>query len=164
MVVEMQHDRGLAWRPVLSVSWPTSIAGAIGQGVRIELTNSGGGPAISCRYLGMPQDDTLETMSVAVDVPPGGTKLVVTNQQMDRNESTELCKWTDDRGFGHTLDVMGVIFAKDVLDTRYRWVVAKDSRSQPIIERVERWLQGTEPKPSWAGNRNLWPDYGATAP
>jgi hypothetical protein len=98
VIVEMQHDRQLAWQPVLSVSWPSHVAGTVGPEVQIELTNSGGGPGISCRYLGMPREDTLKNMSVAVDVPSRGTKRIVTNQQMDRNESTELCKWIDDKG------------------------------------------------------------------
>lgn len=162
VVVEMQRDRVLAWQPVLSVRWPSHVPGAVGQEVPIDLINAGGGPALSCRYVGMPREEGLETMSAAVDIPSGQTVRIFANQQMDRGESASLCKWTDSQGFGHTVEGMGAIFSKDIFDTRYRFLVVKDSRSQAIIERVERWAPSTEPKPSWAGNRDIWPDYSAS--
>jgi hypothetical protein len=161
LVSEMRNDRELAYRPVLSVHWPSHVPGTVGVHVPIELTNSGTGPAISCRYVGVVQDQNpLESMSAVVDVPGGQTVTIHADQQLDRNESFALCKWVDESGIGHTLEAMGAIFAKDALDWRYRFIVVKDSRSQPLIERVERWRPGESPEPTWTTCRDLWPDYG----
>ncbi len=159
LVTEMQRDRELQCQPVLSVRWPSHVAGTTGTDVPIELTNAGTGPAISCRYVTLARDPSpLELMTPGVDVPPGRTVTAHADLQLDRNETFQLCKWVDDQGFGHTSDTMGAIFAKDVLGHRYRFVVVKDSRQQPLIERVDRWLPG-DPEPAWM-SRDIWPDYG----
>lgn len=161
LVTEMQRDRELTWQPVLSVRWPAHVPGTTGHQIEIELTNAGGGPAISCRYVGMPRENSLETMSAAIDVPAGRTVKIFANQQQDRNVSTRLCTWTDEDGVGHNAEAMGAIFAKDVVGTRYRFLVVKDSRSQPLIERVERWRREEGVEPPWGSNRDIWPDYGS---
>lgn len=161
LVSEMRNDRELAYRPVLSVHWPSHVPGTVGAHVPIDLTNAGTGPAVSCRYVGITGDqDPLESMSATVDVPAGHKVEIFADQQLDRNESFALCKWVDESGFGHTVESMGAIFAKNVLGWRYRFVVVKDSRSQPLVERVERWRPGQSPEPTWASCRDIWPDYG----
>ena len=159
VVQEMRRDRDLSWCPIMSVRWPSHAPGSVGSGVGIELTNSGSGPAITCRYVGTSSgQDPIEAMSPAVDVAPGHTVATVISQQIDRNESMRLSKWIDDRGLGHTVDTMGAIFAKDVFGNRYRFVVVKDSRQQALIEHVDRWSPG-EGHPDWM-SRDVWPDYG----
>lgn len=165
LVVEMRTDRDLAYKPVLSVHWTMHKPGTVGPRVPIELTNSGTGPAITCRYVGLtPDQGPLETMSHAVNVPAGHTLTIQTDQQLDRNESVALCKWVDDSGLGHTVETLGAIFAKDVLGWRYRFIVVKDTRSKPLVERVERWRPGEPPEPSWARCRDIWPDYEVASP
>ncbi len=161
LVVETRADRELSYRPVLSVHWPSHVPGSVGPNIYLELTNSGTGPALSCRYVGMPAGQSpLECMTRSLDVPPGKTVEARTTQQLDRNEALALCRWIDESGIGHTHDTLGALFAKDLLNWRYRFVVVKDSQSQPLIERVERWRPGESPAPSWARSRDIWPDYG----
>jgi hypothetical protein len=58
------------------------------------------------------------------------------------------------------VESLGALFTKDILGTRYRFLVVKDGSSRAIIERRERWRLGEDPDPPWANYRVIWPDYG----
>ena len=125
----------------------------------VELTNSGGGPAVLCRLvvMGDGQDGWLAS---AVDIPPGSTVTVRADQVLDGSVSVPLSTWNGDDGFNHNVESLGAIFAKDILGTRHRFLVVKDGSSRAIIERKERWRLVEDPDPSWAKYRVIWPDYG----
>jgi hypothetical protein len=159
LVAETVRDRELRWEPLPSVRWTGSIVGSGGPDHDIELTNAGGGPAVSCRLVlkGEGQDGWL---SPSIDIPPGSTVIVRADQVLDGSVSVPLSTWKGDDGFNHNVESLGAIFCKDILGTRYRYLVVKDGSSRAIIERRERWRLGEDPDPSWAGYRVIWPDYG----
>ena len=160
LVAETVRDRELRWEPVPGVRWPGNVVGSGGPGRGIELTNAGGGPAVSCRLVIM-RDGQDGWLTPAVDIPPGSAVTVQADQVLDGSISTALSTWEDDDGFNHNAESLGAIFAKDILGTRYRFLVVKDGSSRSIIERRERWRLGEDPKPQWANYRVIWPDYGA---
>jgi hypothetical protein len=99
-------------------------------------------------------------LTPAVDIPPGSTVTVRADQVLDGSVSVALSTWKGDDGFNHNVESLGAIFTKDILGTRYRFLVVKDGSSRAIIERRERWRLGEDPDPLWAGYRVIWPDYG----
>lgn len=163
LITETRTDRELQWRPVPSVSWPRHVVGAVGS-ADIQIQNSGGGPAISTRYVG--RLDPLPTgyMSRSVDVPSGQSVELKADLPLDLDLCTSLLTWTDELGFNHNAESIGAIFTKDVLGNRFRFLVVKDRHSKPIIERSERWRPGEIAKPTWANCRDIWPDYGVERP
>lgn len=69
-----------------------------------------------------------------------------------------------DDGFNHNVETLGAIFTKDILGTRYRFLVVKDGSARVIIERRERWRLDQDLAAPWAGYRVIWPDYGVSNP
>jgi hypothetical protein len=159
LVAVAVRDRELRWEPWPSVRWTGSVVGSGGPNHDIELTNAGGGPAVSCRLVVM-QDGQDGWLTPAVDIPPGSTVTVRADQVLDGSVSVALSTWKGDDGFNHNVESLGAIFTKDILGTRYRFLVVKDGSSRAIIERRERWRLGEDPDPLWAGYRVIWPDYG----
>jgi len=161
LVAETIRDREIRWEPWPSVRWTGSVVGSGGPGLNIELTNAGGGPAVSCRLVvkGFGQDGWL---TPAVDIPAGATVIVCADQVLDGSVSVPLSTWKGDDGFNHNVESLGAIFTKDILGTRYRFLVVKDGSSRAIIEHRERWRPGEDPDPPWAGYRVIWPDYGTS--
>ncbi len=161
LVTETQRDRELRWAPVPSVHWTREAVGTGGPRSWMELTNAGGGPAISCRVVIKQHTGGVDGwLSRAVDIPSGETKPILADQVLDTSTSIPLSTWYDDEGFGHNVESLGAIFTKDILGYRYRFLVVKDGDTRAIIERYERWRPGETPEPSWAGYRVIWPDYG----
>jgi hypothetical protein len=159
LVSETRKDRELQWRPVPSVSWPKHVVGAIGN-ADIHIQNSGGGPAISMRYVGRFGPSSSGWMSKAIDVPVAQFVEVKADLIIDLDLCTMLMTWEGEDGFDHNSESIGAIFTKDILGNRYRFFVVKDRHSQPIIERSDRWHPGQITKPKWARCRDIWPDYG----
>jgi hypothetical protein len=159
LVAETIRDREIRWEPWPGVRWTGSVGGSGGPGLNIELTNAGGGPAVSCRLVvkGVGQHGWL---TPAVDIPAGATVVVCADQVLDGSVSVPLSTWKGDDGFNHNVESLGAIFTKDILGSRYRFLVVKDGSSRAIIEHRERWRPGEDPDPSWAGYRVIWPDYG----
>ena len=161
LVAETIQDRELRWEPVPSVRWPGHVVGSGGPDVPIELKNAGGGAAITCRLVIKQGPDGLDGwLSSAIDIAPGETVTIRVEQKLDSTTSTPLSTWQGEDGVGHNAESLGAIFTKDVLGTRYRFLVVRDGSDQVIIERRERWHPGRDPEPPWAGYRVIWPDYG----
>lgn len=158
LVAETVRDRELRWEPWPSIRWINSVVGSGGPH-EIELTNAGVGPAVSCRLVVM-QSGQDGWLTPAVDIPPGSTVTVRADQVLDPSASIPLSTWKGDDGFDHNAESLGAIFTKDILGTRYRFLVVKDGSSRAIIERRERWRLGEGPEPLWASSRVIWPDYG----
>jgi hypothetical protein len=159
LVVETRNDRDLLWQPIPSVSWPNSVVGAIGP-VEIHVQNSGGGPAVSMRYVGKHEPSQTGYMTKSVDVPAGQFVILRADLPIDSGVLTNLITWQDESGFNHNSETIGAILTKDVLGNRYRFIVVKDRHSQPIIEKVERCHHSDNPRPVWSRSRDVWPDYG----
>lgn len=159
LVAETVRDRELRWEPWPSVRWIDSVVGSGGSNHDIELTNAGGGPAVSCRLV-VKQDGQDGWLTPAVDIPSGSTVRVRADQVLDGATSIPLSTWRGDDGVNHNAEVLGAIFTKDILGARYRFLVVKDGSSRAIIERRERWRLGEDHEPTWAGYRMIWPDYG----
>ena len=163
LVTETRKDRELQWQPVPSVSWPRHVVGAIGN-ADIHVQNSGGGPAISMRYVGRLDPLSSGWMSKSIDVPVGQFVELQANLPLDLDLCMRLMTWKGEDGLNHNSESIGAVFAKDILGNRYRFIVVKDRHSQPIIERSERWHPGEVTKPQWAKCRDIWPDYGVEEP
>jgi hypothetical protein len=159
LVAETIRDRELRWEPRPNVRWIGSVVGSGGPQNNIELTNAGGGPAVSCRLVVM-QDGQDGWLTPAMDIPPGSSVTVIADQVLDASVSVPLSTWMAEDGFNHNAESLGAIFTKDILGNRYRFIVVKDGTSRAIIERRERWRPGEDPDPTWAGYRVIWPDYG----
>jgi hypothetical protein len=159
LVAETVKDRELQWEPWPSVRWIGSKIGTGGPISEIELINAGGGPAIACRLV-VKQDGNNGWVSPARDIPAGSAVSVLASQVLNTSSSFPLCTWEGDDGFAHNAESVGAIFAKDVLGTRYRFLVVKDGSSQVIIEHRDRWRAGENPVPTWSANKVIWPDYG----
>ena len=162
LIAETVRDRDLRWEPWLSVRWPESIVGSGGRH-DIEITNAGGGPALTCRLV-VKQDGQDGWLTPAVDIPVGHTVNLRADQVVDGAVASELSTWLGDDGFNHNVESLGAIFAKDVLGTRFRFLVVKDGSSRAIVEHRERWRLNDDPGPSWSKNRVIWPDYGVPNP
>ena len=159
LVAEEMRGRELQWEPWPSVRWVNSVVGSGGKDMEIELTNSGGGPAISCRLV-VKQCGNDGWITPALDVPSGATVSFCASQVLDTSSSVPLCTWVGEDEFNHNAESVAAIFTKDVLGARYRFLVVRDGSSQVIIERRERWRVGEVPVPTWAFQKVIWPDYG----
>lgn len=158
LVAEAVRDRELRWEPWPSVRWTGSVVGSGGPNNDIEITNAGGGPAVSCRLV-VKQDGRDGWLTPAVDIPSGSTVTVRADQVLDGALSVALSTWKGDDDFDHNAESLGAIFTKDILGNRYRFLVVKDGSSRAIIERRERCRLGDNDSP-WAGYRVIWPNYG----
>lgn len=158
LVVEAVRDRELRWEPWPSVRWTGSVVGSGGPNNDIEITNAGGGPAISCRLV-VKQDGQDGWLTPAVDIPSGTTITFRADQVLDGAISVSLSTWKGDDDFNHNSESLGAIFTKDILGNRYRFIVVKDGSSRAIIERRECWRLGDNVSP-WADYRVIWPNYG----
>jgi hypothetical protein len=161
LIAETVRDRELRWQPSPGVQWTLSVVGSGGPVNAIELTNAGGGPALSCRLV-VKQDGQEGWLTSAVDIPAGSTLSVLADQVLDTAISVPLSTWVAEDGFNHNLESLGAIFTKDILGSRYRFLVVRDGSSKAIIEQRERWRVGEEPQPAWARSRVIWPDYGTS--
>jgi hypothetical protein len=72
------------------------------------------------------QDGQDGWLTPAVNIPPGCTVTVRADQVLDPSVSVPLSTWKDDDGFNHNAESLGAIFTKDILGTRYRFLVVKD--------------------------------------
>jgi hypothetical protein len=158
LIAEAVRDRELRWEPWPSVHWTGSVVGSGGPNNDIEITNAGGGPAISCRLV-VKQDGQDGWLTPAVDIPSGTTITLRADQVLDGAVSVPLSTWKGDDNFNHNSESLGAIFTKDILGNRYRFFVVKDGSSRAIIERRERWRLGDNDSP-WADCRVIWPNYG----
>ena len=160
LIAEVVRDRELRWQPSPGIRWFQSAVGSGGPVNGIELTNAGGGPALSCRLV-VKQDGQDGWLTPAVDIPPGSSQKILADQVLDAAISVPLSTWKAEDGFDHNAESLGAIFTKDILGSRYRFIVVKDGASRAIIEHRELWRIGEQPQPTWAKSRVIWPDYGS---
>lgn len=92
LVAAAVRDRELRWEPWPSVRWTGSVVGSGGPNHDIDVTNAGGGPALSCRLVVM-QDGQDGWLTPAVDIPPGSTVTVRASQVLDGPVSVALSTW-----------------------------------------------------------------------
>jgi hypothetical protein len=159
LIAEVVRDRELRWQPSPGVDWYQSVVGSGGPVNGIELTNAGGGPALSCRLV-VKQDGQDGWLTPAIDIPPGSSKRILADQRLDAGTSVPLSTWKAADGSNHNSESLGAIFTKDILGNRYRFLVVKDGSARAIIEYRELWRVGEQPQPAWAKSRVIWPDYG----
>ena len=133
LIAEVVRDRELRWQPTPGVNWFQSVVGS-GRPVNgIELTNAGGGPALSCRLV-VKQDGQDGWITSAVDIPAGSSLRLLADQVLDAGTSIYLSTWEAEDGFNHNSESLGAIFTKDILGNRYRFLVVKDGSARAIIE------------------------------
>lgn len=159
LIAEVVRDRELRWQPSPGVRWHQSVVGSGGPHNSIELSNAGGGPALSCRLV-VKQDGQDGWITAAIDIPAGSSLRVVADQPLDTSTSIPLSTWMAEDGFNHNSESLGAIFTKDILGNRYRCLVVREGARSAMIEVQERWRVGDAPVPPWAMSRAIWPDYG----
>ncbi len=159
LIAEVVRDRELRWQPSPGVRWFQSAVGTGGPVNGIELTNAGGGPALSCRLV-VKQDGQDGWLTSAIDIPPGVSLKTLADQVLDAATSVPLSTWKAEDGFNHNSESLGAIFTKDILGNRYRFLVVKDGSKRAIVEHREMWRVGETPQPEWATSPVIWPDYG----
>jgi hypothetical protein len=152
MVAETRRAQDLQWRPILSATERSRTGDA--SRVELVLKDVGGGPAIAGRYLR--KGTQAWCMSDPVDIAAASASdPLIASQQDGRPNSDYFAAPVYSAGSG--AEPVIVLFCRDILGKRYRFVFAQ-REGQPIHAfPSEVWEPGTSLAPPWATPGELWP-------
>lgn len=154
---EAREDRGLTWRPVVSLE-PGFV---LPPGKRVGATNVGGGPALHCRVLGQAYG-TAEglTFSWPLDIGAGASgQLRLTAFPGQNREGWSRLLGVSPPTAKDSPGVVAALFYIDLLGRRYRVRMERTRVLAVIIHPAEVWRPADGDPPYWATAPELeWPD------
>jgi hypothetical protein len=153
LVTEARSDRELAAQPMMSVHRHADESPPNAE-LEIVLKNVGLGPAVACRYVESYREEG--RMTWAEDIGPGSEAVAHQTQTLSDPETKTLLQWFD--ASRTCRYAPAAIFARDVLGTKYQFLLAYNAVGQLVVDQIEEWSPGLVGGPEWAVSQLVWPN------